>query len=222
VTAELRIEQKIPLTVGELVEFREWHASVGQVFRACHDMRIVNSIYLDSPDLDDYSDNLDGVSVRRKLRLRWYGDTTLPEQLRVEVKAKRGGLSTKHLFVTPRPVEFANHLRAAVRATRRVVPSTFRLDFDQASQPTLWNRYEREYYATRDGLRLTVDTNLLAAGLPRDRLDPSRLRTSGAHAVVELKFPVGSRDALQQLVGSLPLRIAKHSKYVSGVGGGPW
>lgn len=221
-TAELRIEQKIPLSTAELMSFREWHASHGQDFRECNPPRIVNSLYLDSPALDDYSDNLDGVSVRRKLRLRWYGDTIAPEVLRVEIKAKRSGVTTKHLFLAPAPAGFASHVRPSLRGLRDVVPTAFRRDFDQASHPALWNRYRREYYASREGLRLTVDTHMQAGGLPRDRLDATRLRASGVHGVLELKFPVGAQASLARIVGTLPLRVAKHSKYVDGIGSGPW
>ena len=143
-TGELRIEQKIPLGAAELIAFREWHTSAGQAFRTANPTRMVNSLYLDSPALDDYSDNLDGVSVRRKLRLRWYGNTIEPERLRVEVKSKRSGVSSKLVFVVPTPDGFAGHLRTSARSLRRRVPSGFRRDFDQASRPTLWNRYRRE------------------------------------------------------------------------------
>jgi len=36
--------------------------------------RIVNSIYLDNEFLQNYSDNLSGISKRSKIRLRYYNE----------------------------------------------------------------------------------------------------------------------------------------------------
>ena len=40
--------------------------------------RIVNNIYLDTPDLRNYHQNVEGHSQRTKLRARWYGSLFTP------------------------------------------------------------------------------------------------------------------------------------------------
>ena len=36
--------------------------------------RFINNFYLDTPEMDNYDDNVSGAADRRKVRLRWYGD----------------------------------------------------------------------------------------------------------------------------------------------------
>ena len=40
-----------------------------------YEKRKINSIYLDTFDLNDFNDTVDGEKQRSKLRLRWYGQT---------------------------------------------------------------------------------------------------------------------------------------------------
>ena len=219
---ERRLERKVPIDAAGLLAFRAWHIADGAEFRKAHPTRRVHSLYFDSPALDDYADNLDGVSARTKLRLRWYGDTLTPPELRVEVKSKRAGASSKEFASIPTPPSFGHNLRRLGRELRRIVPVSLRPHFDAAPHPTLWNTYEREYFATRDGLRLTVDTELRAADLMRGRLDPRRLRPGPVQAVIELKLAASASERARELLASLPLPIAKHSKYTTGVGSLPF
>lgn len=56
----------------------------------------VNSLYFDTPDFDCFWDKEAGVSDRKKLRLRYYGDSLLPEsELYVEIKRKKDVLVIK-------------------------------------------------------------------------------------------------------------------------------
>ena len=53
--------------------------------------RWVNNIYLDTPELANYVDNVDGAVDRRKVRLRWYHGLFEPaSQAMLEFKIKRG------------------------------------------------------------------------------------------------------------------------------------
>ena len=40
-----------------------------------YEKRKINSIYLDTFDLNDFTDTVDGEKQRSKLRVRWYGQT---------------------------------------------------------------------------------------------------------------------------------------------------
>ena len=52
-------------------------------------IRSVNNLYYDTKDLKSLTDNLDGVSFRQKLRVRWYGDFYNAKNLFVERKIKK-------------------------------------------------------------------------------------------------------------------------------------
>ena len=45
------------------------------LFREVFHERQVNNIYFDTAAYNDYFDNVLGVSDRKKIRIRWYGDT---------------------------------------------------------------------------------------------------------------------------------------------------
>lgn len=214
---ENRIERKLPTDAVGLALFREWLLLHGSDFRAAFAPRRVQSIYFDSIDLADFADNVDGVSQRTKVRMRWYGNSLQSEQVRVECKQKRAGTSWKQVAELPDPLPLDGSLRLAHRAARAVLPTDLRAAFDRSPFATLWNRYDREYFSTRDGLRLTLDTGLCAADIVRDRLEPRRLRPSAVHAVIELKYPVSREPEMRDLLGQLRLRVGRHSKYASGV-----
>ena len=58
--------------------------------------RWVNNIYLDTPELANYVDNVDGAVDRRKVRLRWYHGLFEPaSQAVLEFKIKRGLVGRK-------------------------------------------------------------------------------------------------------------------------------
>ena len=61
--------------------------------------RDVNNLYLDSFDLDSYSDNLVGNNQRMKIRIRWYGKMFEPAKNPVlEIKIKNNHLGKKMQF----------------------------------------------------------------------------------------------------------------------------
>ena len=58
--------------------------------------RSVNNIYFDSPELNNYFDNIDGNMYRVKSRIRWYGRTFgVIEKPVLELKIKNGLLGRK-------------------------------------------------------------------------------------------------------------------------------
>ena len=67
--------------------------------------RYINNIYFDTNCLKSYVDNVEGVSDRHKIRLRWYGNDR--EQLtnsRLEIKIKRGVAGFKKSYQMRRDI----------------------------------------------------------------------------------------------------------------------
>jgi len=125
--------------------------------------RYVNNIYLDSEDLVNYIENVDGVEKRRKVRLRWYGDL-LGDSPKTMLEFKlRQGLMNRKIQVP------LGGLRVDKTFNKQVLEEFFRqnelpLDISlglHGLSPVLINRYYRWYFATLDGhFRVTVDTAL--------------------------------------------------------------
>jgi len=70
-----------------------------KMFYAPYPPRYVNSLYLDTVEMDNYYANVVGTPDRRKVRLRWYGDTfgEIPQSM-LEVKIKQGLMGMKQAY----------------------------------------------------------------------------------------------------------------------------
>ena len=189
-------------------------------FRKTHPGRWVNNVYFDTPSLQNYEDNVAGIANRRKLRLRWYGDLERGSTPILELKLRKNGWGWKIRYsvdaletVAGRPWgEILSRLREAMDPEDRPA-----IEEDHA--PILVNRYYREYYRSPwEDCDLTVDTGFrffdqrlaaqpnLSRPVPLDR-----------GMVIELKFPAGGEQAVQEIASRFPLRLTKSSKYVIGV-----
>lgn len=172
--------------------------------------RTVNNIYFDSPNLVCLNDNLMGINVRKKYRVRWYGDhiknVVAPK---LEVKYKENELGGKTIFEVA-PFQLSN-IRAIQKEVNKIIPQQFSL------QPTLLNSYERSYWGTKDGkFRITIDSNLRFHSLLHS---PNFIKYTHRDAVVivELKYEKEDEQNLQRIIRFLPFRLSKNSKYVNGI-----
>ena len=88
-TQELRREVKLLIPGFDSGNIEQSILNLKDGFSKEYPDRVVNNLYFDSPDLDNYFDNLSGLSHRSKVRLRWYGYTGWhPEKLALEIKSR--------------------------------------------------------------------------------------------------------------------------------------
>ena len=52
------------------------------------DCRLINNIYFDDYSFSSVKENYDGLSVRKKVRIRWYGDFFLYQIKKLKLKIK--------------------------------------------------------------------------------------------------------------------------------------
>ena len=69
----MRHEIKFILNDFELLKFKSWIISQTR-FKKKYEPRTVNSIYFDDINDSSANDNLAGISLREKYRLRWYNN----------------------------------------------------------------------------------------------------------------------------------------------------
>lgn len=207
-----RFEVKIPLDIGQFAELRQCLYQNGLFPRRAYDDRLVNSIYMDTFDRVDYTDNTSGIGDRIKTRFRWYGSDL--SQLVLERKIKTNKASRKEIF----SLKNLDNLHPGKRAeadrllqqNRDVLP----LALIGPIFPALEVNYKRQYYTLDTDLRMTIDTDQMFKGL---RPSPqSSFSKSPVHTVVEFKFPAEQRLRMQQMLQNLPFRVFRHSKYVVG------
>ena len=116
-----------------------WRRSASQSLTRSYESRIVNSIYFDSLNLNDFHDNVIGLAGRAKTRLRWYGETEGPVTVVLEHKLKRGRICRKESMplgdldlarMTWRELAEILSARTEPRSTRR----------HSVHSPKCWNR----------------------------------------------------------------------------------
>jgi hypothetical protein len=215
-----RYEVKFTADVTDLPHVLAWIGSHRLGFRLSYPDRVVNNVYLDTPALDAYYENLAGVSRREKARYRWYGETHAPTKGTLEIKCRRDSIGWKWNAPVNHPMDldqltwmaFHDQLRSHVD-----VPFQFLLDSQPF--PALINRYRRTYLESRDRvLRVTVDRDIeLYPQVGRAR--PSfRFRAHSAKAlVIEVKCAARHRNLAAEALMQMPWRVSRHSKYALGI-----
>lgn len=182
--------------------------------------RVVNNVYFDTRTFRLYRLSSEGISNRKKIRIRWYGDTFVENVTPyLETKSKDGMIVDKlsrqlgNLNISPRII--------LNNGFRDVIPRTIPVDLHsdmQVMKPVLINRYLRRYYSsTKLDIRITVDSNLEFA-LPRHVIHPHYSGRYSSDMILELKYPAVLDTNMPLLTQKLPYRLARISKYVYGIG----
>ncbi len=215
-----RYERKFVLGPADAAALPALLRSHPAAFSECHPPRRVNSVYFDSPYLDAYRANVDGDGRRRKIRIRWYGDTFGEvRQPVLEYKERQGQVGTKRSLRLA-PLVLAPGLAGrdlAGAATGPQAPPAVRRDF-ACLAPSLLNHYRRRYFLSADGrFRLTVDRDLVFHRVTTGANSFRCRRRDDRHTVLELKYALDDDDRAAAIANLLPGRLARHSKYVKGI-----
>ena len=102
-TDHLRCERKFLVSDLSAREIEEAILLHPTIFSPIHHQRFVNNIYFDNLELLSYYENLSGITPRKKVRVRWYGD--LMGQIKepvLEIKRKSGIVGNKIFYPLPR------------------------------------------------------------------------------------------------------------------------
>ena len=204
-------------TVPEVLALVRRHPAA---FRETYPARTVNTLYLDSADLRDYHDHVNGIAHRTKTRIRWYGAWSgLIDTPTLERKLKRGQVSGK-----------VSHRLPAILMNGHVSRPDLDAAFDGASlptlarsglhhlQPSLLNRYQRHYFQSADGhFRLTVDSGLQFAAARQAQGTGVTFRPPTVPVVIEVKYGLAEAEYAAPVTNALPFRLARCSKYVLGI-----
>ena len=213
---DYRYEIKFVLDNSRLSDAMQWIHNETNSIKA-YDDRKVNSLYFDDVGFSSVRDNLAGISRRNKFRLRWYGNqkNSLPF---FEVKTKNGRLGCK----TSYPIKsIENNLSKLTvdKITSKCIKDLMLHDivFDMHLVPTLQVNYEREYYETYDGIRITIDQDIqffdtqLHTTLDENNPFPYPFK------VMEIKFKPSMKETVAELIRPLHITPKRHSKYLIGL-----
>jgi len=190
------------------------------MFSEIYPRRAINNIYLDSPMMDNFFENVDGYPERRKARLRWYHDLFQHVAAPVlEFKLKDGLMGTKVQYRFS-AFDFDDHFservyREALRSSD--IPNDVR-DYLLTVEPVLANRYLRSYFATPDQrFRVTIDTDLTFYHLNKFSNRFLFRQTDYQDIVVEMKYQREDDGEAARISAGFPFRMTRSSKYVQGI-----
>jgi SPX domain protein involved in polyphosphate accumulation len=182
--------------------------------------RYVNNIYLDTPMLDCYAENVYGGKDRRKVRIRWYGELFGRIQKPVlEFKIKDGLVGTKESYpFSPFMLdEQFNHAcyHDAIQSSQ--LPQEIKY-YLRDLEPSLVNRYFRWYYATIDGrYRVTADTEMCFHNIRRHWNPFQYCVRDHRNIIVELKYDIQHEVHVERISRYFPFSVTRNSKYVQGI-----
>jgi SPX domain protein involved in polyphosphate accumulation len=211
--SDYRYEIKLPLEKVQFENLKQYLYQLGLFPVTAYPDRTVNSIYYDTRGLYDYHSNVSGVAERSKKRIRWYdGDVS---KLRYEKKIKQNKASRKESVI------IKNELNIMPDTPRKLEQLLSQLEHSaekielELIEPILEVQYQRQYFLLHQDLRMTIDLEQKFR-----RLTPiadNIFIRSPVYAVVEFKFPANIGASMKSLLGNLPFRLFRHSKYVIGV-----
>ena len=213
---ELRFERKTTLqgvSEKEILQRVKLHPLL---FREIYHPRKINSIYFDSPFFRHYLENVEGVAYRRKLRVRWYGETFgLVSSPILEVKQKQNVLGTKFRAKFD-SFEFGD--KPCMRDLTENVGRSDALpevkEYFRYLRPTVLCTYFRRYFLSANRhYRLTLDVNIEYWSMSADGIPHQQSKDSGA--VIEIKYDIEHDNAPATLFSDAGFRMCKNSKYVN-------
>lgn len=190
------------------------------MFSEIYPPRYINNIYLDTPMMGNYFDNVDGIPERRKARLRWYHDLfRYIDHPLLEFKIKQGRMGTKAQYPFP-AFPFGegfseNFFKDIIRGAD--LPQDVN-SYLLSAEPVLLNRYLRCYFATPDHkFRLTVDTGLTFYHLNKFKNRFLHKQIDYCDIVIELKYQSEDDPDAGRISAGFPFRMTRSSKYVQGI-----
>jgi hypothetical protein len=190
------------------------------LFREVFHVRQVNNIYFDTSGYNDYFDNVLGVSDRKKIRIRWYGDT-LGEIKKpiLEIKIKKGIVGDKWSYKL-KPFVLDNNfdnvlIQDIFKSSGLPLPI---LESLKTVTPTLLNSYLRKYFLSANNkFRTTLDYKLLYHKIDKRFNNFNFAPASDENKIIELKYGLSDDKIAKTIATQFPFRLNKNSKYVNGI-----
>lgn len=219
--SSLRYELKMVSERQLLYEVRKWIRTHSWAFRRSYPSRQVNNIYFDTLDMDCLNDHLSGVSDRRKLRFRWYGEGCNAVNGSLELKQKSACVCQKIIQPIDATVNLETMQWEQIFAVLARHSNNMFRELLGVSRPVLINSYQREYYeAANEQTRLTLDYNLVAYDQHFYRKPNLIYRKPLLDLVIiEVKNDTQNSDHLANVLAEFPLRFGRYSKYAESVNG---
>lgn len=218
--ASFRYERKFLVSGLSRYEIESIVKNHPAMFIEAYPQRYVNNIYLDTSSMAYYFDNVEGLSQRLKVRIRWYGNLFESiEKPVLEFKIKKGmvgGKESHSLKSFYLDEKYSQNVQQELFAESGL--SDAMVEYLKPLQFSLLNRYCRKYFESADHkFRITIDFDMEFYKLhPANNLFNEK-RIDHSNTVVELKYSADYDNPARSITNYFPFRVTKSSKYASGI-----
>ena len=175
--------------------------------------RKVNSIYFDDINYSSIIENLDGVSKKKKIRVRWYGDQNKLINPILEIKSKKGFETKKETH----QINELNDLKFNDYENLDLIKNTVNLKYKTKIiiYPILTTNYDRQYFISNNGLvRATVDYNLKSTYI-KNLSQINIIKNFSSSCILEIKYPTNLDKYVRKNLGEMTLRLSRNSKFIN-------
>ena len=175
--------------------------------------RKVNSIYFDDTNFSSIRENLNGVSDKKKIRIRWYGIEKKLIKPQLEIKGKKGSETRKRNY----SINELNNLKFSdlknIEKIKNLVNSKIKLK--KIIYPVLSTHYDRQYFISNNSkIRATVDYNMQSVYL-KNISQIKIVKNFSKVCILELKYPTRLDLYVRRKLKNITLRLSKNSKFVN-------
>lgn len=218
----LRTEKKYLISTATAGKIRSTLSHFLETDPYCRGQRpyTVNSLYFDAIDDRDFWEKCDGLEVRKKIRLRSYGDGGT---YKLEWKRKQGAKQRKQSLTLPRQDARAlsNGRYDCLRQyDTELAQRLYTMMTEGVYRPKCLIRYERlAFTVPTNDIRITFDSGIRTREGSFDLLregDAFYPVQDEGHCVLEIKYNHFLLDYIQTALAPFDLTETANSKYVRG------
>ena len=185
-------------------------------FKEIYERRKINSIYLDTFDLNDFKDTVDGEKQRSKLRMRWYGQTfnsTIKPTLENKIKINNKNFKIKQNLKNLQILNDLSYNKIKKYLNDSEVQDPNILVKFQRRNPNIFISYDRRYYMFKN-IRITMDSNLHYRDFYKNnKISKNDFIKKKNFHVLEMKYDDDQFNNVTILTNKFRNRVTKFSKY---------
>ena len=213
----MRLEIKIPYNSDQIINIEKFLFTDIDILKH-HPPRIVNSIYYDNFNLEMAKNNIDGLSRRCKIRLRYYDNEKKNCNLEIKKKINRFGFKTIfNLGTNISQINLDKLFSTDKNLYKKLIddPYVERFIADDFIQPQIKVSYSREYFIFKK-IRLTHDKKINYISLNNGK-NFTRKKILDNTNVLEIKFNYEDFIDAKKIMNKIICKPKRFSKYLRGL-----
>ena len=188
-----RIEEKLLIDKNNIIEFKNY--LVKKAAKQIYQRRKIESLYFENNNYEMYNDSLEGLTPRKKIRIRNYPETQDNNlYLEFKISSVEGRFKTRDIIDKNK---FDN------LKTKGILDLQYGL-----CKPCLYVTYDREYFKIGN-VRISIDNNI------KYKLYLNNIFESDESSIVEIKTSI--KNNLDEFLEDFPYQKRRFSKYCNAV-----